>query len=321
MVLDPQSRAVLERTAHWAGTAELTVPVARELDRRRARELGGQGPELPIVQDIDIEVASATLRGRLYRPTMAPAPGLLVWFHGGGWVTGSIEGSDVQTRALAQASACAVLSVEYRLAPEHPFPTPVEDCFAALEWAHLHAPELGARSGAVAAGGDSAGGNLAAAASLMARDRGGPAIALQLLVYPNLCRYYSGPSRTQFDEGYWLTGEGMEWHWEHYLPTDADARDPYVSPLLATSFAGLPPAHLLLAECDLLRDEALAYAEKLTAAGIPARAQVYEGMLHGFMACAGVVDRAWDAFTDAGDAIRNAFSGEPQGATAGSSLK
>jgi acetyl esterase len=218
-----------------------------------------------------------------------------------------LDGADLAARALAAASGCAVVSVDYRLAPEHPFPAAPEDCYAATAWVAEHARSLGAARGHLAVGGDSAGGNLAAVVSRLARDRGGPRVDLQLLVYPVVARAPDTPSYREFADGYWLTAEAMAWFWRHYVPPGQDGSDPRASPLLCDSLARLPPAVVAIAECDLLRDEGEQYAARLRAEGVPVQLRTYAGMLHGFLACAGAIDEAWVAFEELGAAVAAAL--------------
>jgi acetyl esterase len=307
--LDPQVVEVLRRFETWDDLEDPTPAASRALDLRHMREFAGPREHVEAVGDRRIDVGDGVIDLRIYRP--AGAHGILVWLHGGGWVVGSIERSDDQARMLANACGSVVASVGYRLAPEHPFPRPLEDCYAAVQWVHEHASELAGADAPLAVGGDSAGGNLAAAVCLMARDRGGPPIAFQLLVYPVMCRDFAGASRTEFAAGYVATARDMDRVWGHYLSHPDQARDPYASPLLASSFKGLPPAHVIVAECDLLRDEACSYVERLQAAGVPATLTCFDGMVHGFMAFAGAIGRARDGFQDAGAAVRAALAHGP----------
>jgi len=309
--LHPDCVEVLRRAEAWGAPARPTVEQARALDVRRMRELGGAAQQVAEVRELAIPTHAGDVPARLYRPCDDVADGVLVWLHGGGWMLGSPDTSDDQVRALTNASRCAVLSVDYRLAPEHRFPAGLEDAYAAVSWAAAHPEELGAPACRLAVGGDSAGGNLAAAVTLMARDRGGPPIEAQLLVYPALCRELEAPSRERYAEGYWLTAAGLDVCWERYLARPEDALQAYASPLLAESFAGLPPAVVLLAECDVLHDEGERYARRLEQAGVPTQLHVYPGMLHGFLACAGVVRQAWDALELAGRAVGDALRSEP----------
>ena len=308
--LHPQCEEVLRRVARWDVPAEVTVAAAREQELLRQAELAGRGPEMAEVRELTLPGPAGPVPAVLYRPAEEVAPGLLVWVHGGGWVVGSPASSDDEVRAVAQASGCAVLSVDYRLAPEHPFPSGLEDAYAALVWAAEHAEQLGARPGRLAVGGGSAGGNLAAALTLLARDRGGPRLGFQLLFYPATARHLDdAASRERYAEGYWLTTEALEWFWEHYLADPADASSPYASPLLADSLAGLPPARIELGECDVLADECVRYAQRLEQAGVPVELRIHAGMLHGFLVCGAVVEDAWEALRAAGEALGAALRG------------
>jgi acetyl esterase len=302
--VDPQCREVLRRVEAAGDLAALSVAEARALDERLLRELGGPGPAVAEVRDLEFTTAGGTIAARLYRPHDDLAPAVLVWLHGGGFVLGSVAGSDAHARALARASGCAVVSIGYRLAPEHRFPAAPDDCYAATAWVAEHAAELGARPGCLAVGGDSAGGNLAAVTCLLARERRGPRIDAQLLVYPVTARDPDTPSYRAYADGCWLTADAMRWFWGHYLPAHEDGSDPRVSPLRSGSLAGLPPTIVVTAECDVLRDEAEQYAERLRADGVPVRRRRYEGMLHGFLSCGAIVDEAWVALEVMGSDLR-----------------
>lgn len=310
MPLDPQCEEVLRRVAVWPRLDDMTVTEARAHEARRRRELGGSRQAVARLSERIISHAGREVRVQLYEPVESPTGGVLVWFHGGGWVLGSPELSDDQTSALANASGCVVVSVDYALAPERKFPAGLEDAFSALHWVQAHASELGAESDRLAVGGDSAGGNLAAAVALAARDRGGPKIRLQLLIYPVTGYDAQTFSRRAFSEGYWLTEAAMEWFWSHYLAEPDDGRHPYASPLLAPKLERLPAAVVLTAEFDVLRDEGEAYAARLSDAGVPVELHRFDGMLHGFLACSGVVDRARDAVAVAGRALRTSLGRE-----------
>jgi acetyl esterase len=303
MPLHRQCEEVLRRVERWGDVASMSVAAARALEARRAAELGGTGPAMAEIRDLAIPTAQHPIPARLYRPRHDVAPGVLVWLHGGGWVVGSPEHCDVQARAFAAASNCAVLSVDYRLAPEHGFPAAPEDCYAATAWASENAPSLGAVPDRLAVGGDSAGGNLTAAVTLLARERSGPPIDFQLLVYPVMTKAADTPSYRTYAAGHWLTAEAMTSFWDHYLPRGEDGANALASPLLASSLAGLPPALVATAECDLLRDEGEQYAKRLHEAGVTVSLRRYDGMVHGFLACAAVVDDAWLAFEELGRAV------------------
>ena len=246
------------------------------------------------------------MRIRIYRPPDA-LRGALVWFHGGGWVTGSLDGADAQCRILANRGRSVVISIDYRLAPETKFPGPVDDAYEAVRFVSEHAAEFGIDPARIAVGGSSAGGNLAAAACLVARDRGGPKIAFQLLAVPVTDLRYGSASHDEFAEGFGLTKADMEWYARHYIRTDADTDDPYAS-VLRADLRGLPPALVITAECDPLRDDGEAYATRLAELGIAAKAKRYPGMFHGFLAFPEIVAEARRAYEDAGSALREALA-------------
>jgi acetyl esterase len=309
MPLDPQAKALLDQLAALGiqPLSSMSVP-----DARRAMELmASMRPEPPPIQsasDRRIPGPAGEIPVRVYTPSgTAPFP-LLVYFHGGGWVLGSIDTHDGVCRELANAAGCVVVSVDYRLAPEHKFPAAVEDCYAATQWASAHAGELGADLRRLAVGGDSAGGNLAAAVSQMARDRGGPPIVFELLVYPVTTAAFDTPSYRDNADGYLLTAGDMHWFWNHYLSGPGDGDNPYASPLRATRLDGLPPALVITAEFDPLRDEGEQYGRMLEEAGVPARLIRYDGMIHGFFGMGHLMDKAKAAVREAGANLRLAFS-------------
>ena len=232
---------------------------------------------------------------------------MLLYFFGGGWTLGTIDTSDAICRSLTNTAGCATVAVGYRLAPEHPFPAAVDDCFAAVSWIAAHAAELGVDPARIAVGGDSAGGNLAAAVTLLARDRGGPALVHQLLVYPNTDYRADTASRRDNTDPLLFNRTSVGWYWGHYLADDADGDNPLASPLRATDHSGLPPATVLTAEFDPLRDEGEQYAAALAAAGVPVELTRYDGMVHGFFAMAGVLDTATRAVSHAAARLRAAF--------------
>ncbi|WP_423382408.1 alpha/beta hydrolase [Burkholderia sp. LMG 32019] len=251
------------------------------------------------------------IRVRAYWPSVTSARAArqpaIVYAHGGGWCLGTLELYDNPCRALANATQCVVLSVDYRLAPEHRFPVPVEDFCDALDWVFREAAGLGLDPARIAVGGDSAGGNLAAAACLVARERGGPPIAHQLLLYPPLDASMSSTSYRTCGQGYYLTQEIMQYCFDMYLTDPADGGSPCVSPLRAASLEGLPPATLLACEYDPVRDDAHAYAQRLRAAGVPVDYVVLPGMIHACIHMAGVTSAARQVFDVAGAQMRRAF--------------
>ncbi|NHV26839.1 alpha/beta hydrolase [Burkholderia sp. D-99] len=251
------------------------------------------------------------IRVRAYWPSVTSAGAArqpaIVYAHGGGWCLGTLELYDNPCRALANATQCVVLSVDYRLAPEHRFPVPLEDFCDALDWVCHEAAGLGLDPARIAVGGDSAGGNLAAAACLVARERGGPPIAHQLLLYPPLDASMSSTSYRTCGQGYYLTQEIMRYCFDMYLTDPADGGSPCVSPLRAASLEGLPPATLLACEYDPVRDDAHAYAQQLRAAGVAVDYVVLPGMIHACIHMAGVTSAARQVFDVAGAQMRRAF--------------
>jgi acetyl esterase len=254
-------------------------------------------PEVAKVEDRVIPGPAGDLPVRIYTPD-APAPRpVIAFFHGGGFVICSVDTHDGLARRLANATGAVVVSVEYRLAPEVRCPDSAEDCYAATLWTHEHAPELGADSGRLIVAGDSAGGNLAAVVALMASERSTPPIAGQVLVYPVVDAACDAPSYTENAEGYFLEATGMRWFWDHYLGPDGDGTHHHASPIRASDLSGLPPAVVITAEFDPLRDEGESYAEALQTAGVPVTTRRYDGMIHGFVSMPMLFPEAYDAVT------------------------
>ena len=309
MPLDPQVQAFLDQVEAMGMPAFDAVSV-EEARASSAGFTGLQGaPEA--VGSVDNLVApgpNGEIPLRVYTPELdGPLP-ILVYFHGGGWVFGDLESHDGVCRALANAANGLVVSVDYRLAPEHKFPAAVEDAYAATQWVAAHAGGLGGDPTRIAVGGDSAGGNLAAVVALMARDRQGPQLAYQLLVYPVTDTACDTVSRQENAEGYLLTLEMMRWFQNQYLRDAGDWQHPYAAPLRARDLQGLPPALVLTAEFDPLCDEGEAYAARLRAAGVPTTLKRYDGMIHGFFSMGAVLDQARVAIDDVAAALRDAFS-------------
>jgi acetyl esterase len=282
MALDAASQRFMAQFASSGAKPlhDMTPVEARALVAELAA-LAGPGPKMARVDDLEIATPTGAFPVRVAIPE-GDIRGVLVWYHGGGWVIGSVAESDTLARKLAARTHCAVVNVDYRMAPEHRFPTAVNDCYAALEWTSAQLAELAGKRVPILVGGDSAGGNLAAVVAQRARDRRGPAIAAQLLVYPVTDADFDRPSYTAADNQLLLARPTMQWFWDHYLPRAADRVHPDASPIRASSLAGLPPAIILTAEHDVLRDEGEAYAAALRQAGVPTVLRRFDGQLHGF---------------------------------------
>lgn len=310
MPLDPQVKMYLEQMA------ALGVPPIHTLTPQAVREatrqwVGMMGEPAPVgrVENRTIPGPAGEIPVRIYWPADdgdGPLP-MLVFFHGGGWVLCDLDTHDPICRALTNSVGCVTISVDYRLAPEHKFPAAPEDAYAATVWAAAHADELGGDAARLAVGGDSAGGNLAAVVALMARERGGPALAFQLLIYPATDLRMNTPSIAENGAGYGLDTAEMIWFGNHYMRDDADKLNPLVSPLLAPDLGGLPPALVVTAEYDPLRDEGERYGERLRAAGVPVTIRRYDGMIHGFVSTAAIFDTGRRAVDDIAAALRAAF--------------
>lgn len=311
MPLDPQAKDFLERlsAAKLPEVTALSPGEAREQMELGAALLGRPKP-VGRVEDRMIPGPAGPIRVRVTAPAgVGPFPGL-VFFHGGGWVVGSIASHDHLCRAVTDAAGLAVVSVDYRLAPEHPFPAAVDDAEAATAWVAANADALGIDPARLAVGGDSAGGNLAAVVARRARDRGGPRLAFQLLIYPITDADLDTPSYLENADGYLLTREAMAWYWDRYAPDPAARADPDASPLRAPSLAGLPPALVITAGFDPLRDEAEAYARRLRDAGVAVRLTRYPGMIHGFLRRHAFFDQGRAALSEVADALRSALAPE-----------
>ncbi|MFT4947287.1 MAG: acetyl esterase [Natronomonas sp.] len=235
----------------------------------------------PVGDVMDLSITDEGIPIRVYIPEGEGPYPTLVYYHGGGWVIGDIDTHDETCRILSSEADCMVVSVDYRLAPEHKFPTPLEDCYAALEWVAENAPTMQIDTDNVFVGGDSAGGNLAAAVALRARDTDGPSIARQVLIYPVTDHNYDTPSYEENGEGGMITENDMRWFWDHYLQNDMDGKHPYASPLQAKSLEGLPPATVATCGLDPLRDEGSAYAKRLEEAGVSVDHHNYDDCIHG----------------------------------------
>lgn len=312
MPVDPESEALLEerRQAGLPPTTALSVA-----DLRASREAWRKRSPIPAVSvfhltDHVVPVAAGSIKMRLYRPSPAVQIPVVVYFHGGGWVLGNLEHSDALCRALCVATGALVANVDYRLAPEHTYPIAAEDSYAALRFVCENAGRLGADRDRLAVAGSSAGGNLAAAAALMSRDRGGPAIRAQLLVYPVLDAACALPSYETFADGYIISTEEMRWYWSQYLSGPEKARESYACPLIAANLSGQPSTLVITAECDPVRDDGEAYVARLRDAGVPARLSRYPGTLHGFFAMPGVLSKATAAVAEAAHFLQSELFGD-----------
>ncbi len=305
--LDPEiqlSLALLERQG-VPPYETLPPDEAREVVRRQARVAGGPvASEGPPGRDITVQGADGPLPARSYTCDEPGGPHpLLLFFHGGGFVVGDLETHDAACRLLCRHAGVHVVAVDYRLAPEHPFPAAVEDARASVRWAFEHAESLGADRRRIAVGGDSAGGNLATVASLEAARDGGPVPAFQLLIYPAVDSTCRRPSHDLFCEGFFLTLGQIEWFGEQY-GQGADDTDPRISPLLADDLSGMPAALVVTAGFDPLRDEGEAYAHALRAAGVPVTLRRFSGLIHGFLNATGVSRVSRDALIEVAGATR-----------------
>lgn len=304
MPLHPVVQSIMDRVraAGFDGYAGFSVEHARAHYANTAKAFGA-GPYIREVRDVSIPVEGGVIGARLYRPVADPA-GLCVYFHGGGWTLGDLDGFDALMRTMAQRSGAAVLSVDYRLAPEFPFPTPVEDAIAAIRYAQANRAALGA-AGKLAVGGDSAGGNLATVASVALR--GEVEIALQLLFYPSVDTDSTRPGFATYGSDFMLKASDVAWFLSHYAP-DVDPSDPRLAPLHTPDLAGAPAAWIGVAEFDVLTEEGIDYAAALQAAGVPVEFRHYEGVMHGFARQYGIVDTADRAIWDAAVALKAALT-------------
>jgi acetyl esterase len=298
MPIDPQAQAFIDGLME-AGDPPLHLqsPEEAKLIPDAFPEIIGPGPEIAVVRDVSIPGPSGEIQARVYEPVDDPPATILYW-HGGGWVIGSCVSWDACTSSLAKESGCRVVSADYRLAPEHAYPAAVEDAYATAHWVAAEFP------GPLVVGGDSAGGTQAAVVALRARDEGGPEIAYQVLVYPVVDTEVDSASMEEFAETELILNRlGMEWFFDHYLPDRSRRSEPWAAPIRAESLAGLPPAYILVAGYDPLRDQILAYASKLEAAGVPVTLARFDDQIHGFWTLMNVIDDAAAAHRDAARAI------------------
>ncbi len=307
--LRPEVRNVLDELDELGipSFSDLSVSGARKM---HAEVLGSDEGEEPVagVTDYVIDGPEGDLSVRVYTPDRdGPLP-VLVFAHGGGWMLGDLESHDLECRMLANAADCLVISVEYRLSPEHPFPAPVREVHAAVQWAHECAGVIGGDPERIAVGGDSSGGNIAAAVALADRDLGDGVLEHQLLVYPATNHSFDTDSYRENGDGYFLTRADMEFFWSHYLPNEMAGEHPYASPLRARDLSGLPSATVLTAEFDPLRDDGIAYADRLETDGVPVDHLAYDGVIHGFWHMQTQLESANRAMDDLAESLRAAFA-------------
>lgn len=308
MPVHPQCQAVLDAAAANPDRSPFTATNPEDARARYVASNAVYAPETPPmakVEDIAVAGPAGAIPVRVYRAEASGDGALpvLIFVHGGGWVFGDLDSHDHVCRALAHEAGVLVLSVHYRLAPEHPFPAGLEDCMAVLNWVPDNAAILGGDGGRIAVGGDSAGGNLSAVMAQQAREAGGPAVAFQLILYPATDFVADTPSLRDNAEGYLLTKEAIDRFAGLYVPEGVDRRDPRISPLHGDC-AGLPPAHVITAEFDPLRDEGAAYADAMKQAGGDVTYTMYPGMVHGFMRMGALVDDANSAILESADRMK-----------------
>ena len=305
MPLNPEYQAMLDQMAQLEGPPLVDLPV--EAGRQMYRTMQPEAPEIEVASVLDTSADGVPVR--VYQPVgEGPFP-VVMMFHGGGWVIGDLTTADGQSREVCRQAAAVVVSVDYRLAPEHPFPAAADDCYAATRWAAQHAHRYHGDSARIALAGDSAGGNLAAVVAQMIRDKGGPAVAFQLLVYPVTDGVnFNTPSYHENGQDYMLTADSMHWFWNHYAPNAGDRHNPYASPLLAENLAGLPAALVMTAEYDPLRDEGEAYADKLAKAGVDVELVRCDGLIHGFFGQTRTIQAAVEPMGRACKALKAALS-------------
>ena len=309
MPLDPQAEALL-KSMQESGAPPFNAcspEDARTMYDQGSELVKGDPPEPHSIETLEIPGVHGNITTWVYKPSAKKNLPMLVFYHGGGFVIGSLESHDTVCRSLCVEAQCIVVAVEYPLAPENKYTAALEDAWSATEWVADNADLLGGDPARLAIGGDSAGGCLAASVALMARESGGPNISKQLLIYPctDMTRRYE--SHKTFGEGYRLTSDLIEWFYNHYFSEEDDVESWKASPLNSTKLEGLPPTFLISAGFDPLQDEAEAYADKLMRAGVSTKHSHYEGMLHGFITMPGVMDKAKEALTECAQELKLVF--------------
>ncbi len=312
MALDPLLKAFLDQMATVPGPKmwELSAPEARATFVGLMQLVGPKDVPIGKTENLNVPGPGGPVPVRIYSPVAAgsePLPAL-VYYHGGGFVIGDLDTHDGLCRMFANEAGCRVVAVHYRLAPEHRFPAAAEDAYAALVWAEANASNLGIDANSIAVGGDSAGGNLAAVVAQMAKEKGGPKLDLQLLLFPVTQIGGETSSLNEFAVGYFLEKKGLDWFYKHYAGTAPDKNDPRLSPLRAKDLSGLPPAYIVLGGFDPLHDEGQQYADKLRAAGVKVTVSDYPDMVHCFFYLQTVLPQALEAVKKASAALKRAFA-------------
>lgn len=304
MTLDPQVRALIDQFQSQIPESERELHV--DNIRGISKLIYTRAHVEPIAEVLEEKIAGpgGDLALRIYKPDLKKPLPVLVFFHGGGWVFGNLEISDALCRSLANKAGCIVVSVDYRLAPEHVFPAALEDCYAATKWAGENAAFFGGDPYSIVVAGDSAGGNLAAATCLMARDRLSPKILCQLLIYPMISADFDSPTYLEFGSGYLFDRKQLMWCWDLYAPRVEERGNPYLSPLSSQKLENLPPAVIITAEYDPLRHEGEEYARKLREAEVTVIFKRFNGMIHGFLAWDEKIEQAKKAIIEISDALR-----------------
>ena len=308
MPVDPQVQAYLDQMAslNMPALSSMTPEVVRQ-QIAESLAIFGEGEAVAHVENRTIPGPAGEIPVRIYTPEGSGPFPVLVFFHGGGWVVCTLDTHDGQCRSLTNGAGCVIVSVDYRLAPEYKFPAAPEDCYAATKWVAEHAAEIGGDASRLAIGGDSAGGNLTAVVAQMARDKGGPRLVFQLMIYPATDFTAQNASKQENREGYDLSVDDMTWFTNHYLNSKEDELNPLASPMLTKDLSDLPPALIITAQYDPLRDEGEDYGRRLQEAGVPATISRYDGMIHGFFGMSAMFDKARVAVSEASQALRAAF--------------
>jgi acetyl esterase len=306
--IEPRLKAALDAAPPRRPYGEMKIAEVRTLVNRRLNSIPKRGDQVARVENRTFPRPAGALPVRIYTPPgKGPFP-VLIYLHGGGWVLGNLDTHDDYCRSLASRASAVVVSVDYRLAPEHPFPAPLNDSYEALKWAAATAASFGGDASRLAVAGDSAGGNLAAATALMARDKGGPKLAIQVLIYPALNYGFETASAHQNASGFGLSRDDMIFYWNRYLARPGDAGNPYASPLRAKDLRGLPRALVITAQFDPLRDDGLAYAARLARDGVPVRCTNYLDMNHGFALSGAIYESARKAMDEVAAELKSAWA-------------